>query len=339
MKKRMWSFILLGVLFVFLTACGNTDIKESMVFNYLESTAALPVGDVFVTVKESTDIQLLALSDDGTDVYLLQSNAVDVQENLRHRTYRLLASDDVSFFYATASASNAYGVGNGFRIYRYYPKRRKTKLVYKDVSLTNFDAFLGLDEIFNFFAPTAQRGDLNTSAFCIDGTDILSEYMVAQMLNAEIEAQGLQISISDSELFFCLTDSKVFFCDTFQTLWRFDPKTKVFTKLPFDTITHFFVTDQYLFVIPETGGNVLACDFDGTRMREIQMYGAEVSELYCMVSENGIVYLKDQSNRIWRIDRDLQAETYGTIVPEADWTVKNGTVYMYANETMQQVKQ
>ena len=328
MKKRMLCFILLGILLVSLTACGNTDVKESMVFNYLESTAVLPVGDVFVTVKESTDIQLLALSDDGTDVYLLQSNAVNVQESLHHRTYRLLASDDVSFFYATASASNAYGVGSGIRIYRCFPAHRKTKLVYKDVSLTNFDAFLGLDEIFNFFAPTAPRGDLYASAFCIDGTDILSEYMVAQMLIAEIEAQGLQISISDSELFFCLTNGKVFFCDTFQTLWRFDPTTKVFTKLPFDKITHFFVTEQYLFVIPRIGSNILVCDFDGTRMREIEMHGAEISELYCMVSENGIVYLKDQSNQIWKIDEQLHADICGTVLPGMDWTVKDGKIYL-----------
>ena len=339
MKKRILCILWTVFTLLSLSACGRAEIKEDIVFNYLESTALLPVGNNFAFVKGGTEICLFSLNEATKEPYLLQENAVDVMEQENHRMYRLLCADNLSFFYATWAYSTAYGAGNGFRVYRYFPESRKTKLVYKDVSLTNFDAFLGLDEIFNFFAPTAPRGDLYTSAFCIDGTDILSEYMVAQMLNAEIEAQGLQISISDSELFFCLTDGKVFFCDTFQTLWRFDPTTKVFTKLPFDKITHFFVTEQYLFVIPRIGSNILACDFDGTRMREIQMYGAEISELYCMVSENGIVYLKDQSNRIWRIDRDLQAETCGTIVPETDWTVRDGTIYMYANETMQQVKQ
>lgn len=338
MKKCLRSFLILFVLLVSLTACGRATIKKDLVFNYLESTALLAVGDAFVTVKEGTDIRLLSLSDDSTDVYHLQKNAVDVQENLNHSTYRLFAADEKSFYYGTQAFSNTYGVGNGFRIYRYFPESRKTKLVYRDVSLTNFDAFLGLDEIFSFFAPTVQHGDMN-AAFCIDGASILPGYRIAEMLSTAIEAQALDISISDSELFFCMTNGKVFFSDMHQTLWCFEPTTKVFTELPFDAVSHFFVTEQYLFVIPAIDSNILVCDFDGTTVSEIDLHGAEFTQLYCMVSENSTVYLKDQSNRIWKIDETLQAEICGTIVPEADWTVKNGTVYMYINETIQSVKQ
>lgn len=338
MKKSLQSFFILFILLVFLTACGRTTIKKDLVFNYLESISLLPVGDAFVTVKGSTDIQLLSLADDSTDVYLLQKNAVDVQEHLNHRAYRLFAADEESFYYGSQASSNAYGVGNGFRIYRYFPESRKTKLVYKDVSLTNFDAFLGLNEIFSFFAPAVQHGNMN-APFCIDGASVLPGYRIAQMLSTAIEAQALDISISDLELFFCITNGNVFFRDTFQTLWCFEPTAKKFTQLPFDTVSHFFVTEQYLFVIPAVGSNILVCNFDGTTVHEIDLHGAEFTQLYCMVSENSTIYLKDQSDHIWKIDETLQAEICGTIVPEADWTVKNGTVYMYTNGTIQPINQ
>lgn len=338
MKKRIRCFPLLFVLLVSLTACGRTTIKKDALFNYLESTALLPVGDAFVTVKDGTDIQLLSLSNGETEIYLLQSNAVDVQENLHHRNYRLLAADKTSFYYGTQASSHSYGVGNGFRIYRYFPENRKTKLVYKDVSLTNFDAFLGLDEIFSFFAPTVQHGDI-TAAFCIDGTFVLPASRIAEMLSKSIEAQALDISVSDLEFPFCLADGKIFFCDANKTLWRFDPITKVFTKLSFQTVSQFFVTAQNLFVIPRVGGNILACDFDGTIEREIDLHGAEFTQLYCMVSEDNMVYLKDQRGHIWKIDETLRARICGTIAPEADWTVKDGTIYLYANETIEAINQ
>ena len=338
MKKCFLCILLLFVSLVSLAACGRTAISENVVFNYLASTALLPVGDRFVTVKDGTDIQVLSLTDDGTDVYLLQSNAVEVQEQQQHRTCRLLSADEDSFCYATQAHANAYGVGNGFRIYRCFPASRKTKLIYKDVSLTNFEAFLGLDEIFHFFAPTVQHGDL-TAAFCVDGTAVLPAYRLAELLCEAIEAQALDISVSDAELLFCLTDGKVFFCDTAQTLWRFDPATKVFLQLPFESVSQFFVTAQNLFVIPTDGGSISACTLDGTPIREIEVRGAEFTQLYCLVSENDTVYLRDQRSRIWKIDENLQAAVCGTIAPEADWTVKDGTVYMYTNETIQQIEQ
>ena len=329
MKKRILCFLLVVFTLMSLSACGRTEIKKDLIFNYLESTALLPAGNVFATVKGGTEIRLFQLNGVTTEPYLLQENAVDVMEQEHHRIYRLLHADDQSFFYGTQAYSTAYGVGSGFRIYRYFLESRKTKLVYKDISLTNFDAFLGLNEVFGFFAPTVKDRDLATVGFCIDESNVLSSYQIAQMLNKRIKMQPVDIDIRDSELFFCLAAGKVFFTDSKEQLWHFDSKTSSLFKLPFDKVMVFFVTSKYLFVIPEIGSDISVCDFSGKPVSEIKTQGSEFAELYCLVTEGDTVYIKDQENQIWRINERLQASINGKIPPEAIWTVKDETIYYF----------
>lgn len=337
MRKKVVILILITVtVFVFIFGIlafvnNSVEIKEDTVFNYLTSTSMFSAGNKFITLgDESKTINLIQANENGTQIYKVQENAVDEIQNEHSRIYSLIATDDNSFYYSINSFSNAYGVSNGTRIYRYDIKAGKTEVIYRDVSLTNFDAFLGLDEILNFFAPTGNNSG-GLSGYCINGKEILTQSVLVELLLDKIKEQGLDLNIDNRAIRYCISNRNVFFTDAENNLWVYNSKTKGISQLPFYNISAFFVTKNNLFVIPSLGDNISVCDLNGNFVKEIEIFGAEFPALNSLQIENDRVYFKDGNNIVWVIDENLKVVDASLIEPEAEWTVKEGVVYTWNN--------
>ena len=337
MKKKVVILILIAVTvfvssFAILAFANNgVKIKENTVFNYLTSTSMFSTGNKFITLgDESTTINLIQANENGTQIYKVQENAVDETQNEHSRTYSLIAADDESFYYYVNSYSESYGVSNGTRIYRYFIKTGRNEIVYRDVSLTNFDAFLGLDEILNFYAPTSNvSGGL--SGYCVNGEHILIQSDIVELLLNNTKVQDVDLNIDSRAIRYCISNRKVFFTDADDNLWVYDSKTKKTYTLPFCDISAFFVTQSNLFVIPSLGDNISVCDLEGNFIKEIEIYGAKFSALNSLQIENNRAYFKDENNIVWVIDENLKVVDASLIEPEAEWTVKKGVVYIWNN--------
>lgn len=337
MKKKVVILILIAVTvfvssFAILAFANNgVKIKEDTVFNYLTSTSMFSVGNKFITLgDEAKTIDLIQSNENGAQIYKVQENAVDEIQNEHSRTYSLIAADDESFYYYANSYSESYGVSNGTRIYRYFVETGRSEIVYRDVSLTNFDAFLGLDEILNFYAPISNvSGGL--SGYCVNGQHILTQSDIVELLLNDAKVQDVVLNIDSRAIRYCISNRKIFFTDAEDNLWVYDSKTKKTYTLPFCDISAFFVTQRNLFVIPSFGDNISVCDLDGNFIKEVEIYGVKFSALNSLQIENNKVYFKDENNIVWVIDENLKVVDASLIKPEAAWTVKEGVVYTLNN--------
>lgn len=337
MKKKVVILILTAVtVFVsiigkFIFADSKVKIKEDTVFNYMTSTEMLSAGNTFITLgDESKTINLIQTYENGTQVYKVQENAVDEIQNKHNRIYSLISADDNSFYYYLNSFSNAYGVSNGTRIYRYDIKTGKAEVVYRDVSLTNFDAFLGLDEILDFYAPTGNNSG-GLSGYCINGKEIMTQSVLVELLLDKIKEHDLDLNINSRAIRYCISNRNVFFTDISDNLWVYNSETKEILRLPFYNVSAFFVTKNNLFVIPSLGDNISVCDIDGNFVKEIEIFGAKFSTLNSLQIENNRVYFKDENNIVWVIDENLKVVDASLIEPDVSWTVKEGVIYTWNN--------
>ena len=301
-----------------------------MLLNYADNPSLIAVGNTFVTVSEGNNEICIFPSDGGAAPYVYAENAVFICEHEHHGGDSPVGADDVSFYYLRRSYSgDGYGEGHGARIYRYYVDTGKTELVYRDVALTNFDGFLGLEDILGFSGPVSDGAVTEMGGFWIDGTYLLTAADLLGMLKEANEAQSAGIRLGDHGFDYCVSGESVFFTDAFRNLYLYRMDTNAFTRLPFQSVSMFFVTQRHLFVIPTPGADITVCDLYGNSIKTIPMDGAVFDSANCCRTENGALYLQDQIGIIWKIDEALTSSMVCYVTPETRWTVKNGKVYFY----------
>ena len=333
MKTRTFALILCVLLIFAFSSCGEQAPQKPVLLNYTDNPSLLAVGNTFVTVSENNNEICIFPTDGSAMPYVYAENAVFICEHEHHGGYSLVGADDVSFYYLRRSYSgDGYGEGHGARIYRYYVDTGKSELVYRDVALTNFDGFLGLEDILGFSGPVSNSAVTEMGGFWIDGKYILTAADLLQTVKEENEAQSAGIRLGDHGFDYCVSDKSVFFTDAFRNLYLYRLDAGTFTELAFNAVSMFFVTEKNLFVIPSEGADLTVCDLYGSVIKTIPMESAVFNNAHCSRTENGALYLQDQIGIIWRIDESLTSSMVCYIPLETRWTVKNGIVYYYNAE-------
>ena len=333
MKKRTFAIILCVLLLLVFPSCREQTPQSDVLLNYADNSSLLAVGNFFVTVSEGNNEIYVFPANTGAAPYVYAENAVFICEHEHHGGYSLVGADDVSFYYLRRSYSgDGYGEGHGARIYRYYVDTGKTELVYRDVALTNFDGFLGLEDILGFSGPVSDGAVTEMGGFWIDGADLLTAADLLQMLRDANEAQSAGIQLGDHGFEYCVSGESVFFTDAFQKLYLYRMDNETFQELPFHSVSMFFVTGRHLFVIPTPGADITVCDLYGDSVKNIPMDGAVFDNAHCCRTENGALYLQDQIGIILKIDETLTSSMVCYVAPETRWVVKNGEIYYYNAE-------
>ena len=333
MKKRTLAIIFCVSLFWAFSSCGEQTPQKPVLLNYTDNPSLLATGNTFVTVSDGNN-EICIFPADGNDApYVYAENAVFICEHEHHGGYSLVGADDVSFYYLRRSFSgDGYGEGHGARIYRYDVAAGKTELVYRDVALTNFDGFLGLEDIIGFSGPVSEGAVTEMGGFWIDGTYLLTAADLLGMLKEANETQSAGIRLGDHGFDYCVSGESVVFTDAFRNLYLYRIDTNSFTRLPFQSVSMFFVTVQNLFVIPTPGADITVYDLYGNSKKTIPTDGAIFDNAHCCRTENGALYLQDQIGIIWKIDETLTSAMVCYVTPETRWTVKNGEIYYYNAE-------
>lgn len=333
MKKRTLAVILCVSLFLAFSSCGKQSPQRTVLLNYANNPSLLAVGSFFVTVSEGNNEIYVFPANGDTTPYVYAENAVFICEHEHHGGYSLVGADDVSFYYLRRSYSgDGYGEGHGARIYRYYVDTGKTELVYRDVALTNFDGFLGLEDIFGFSGPVSDGAVTEMGGFWIDGKYLLTAADLLGMLKEANETQSAGIRLGDYGFDYCVSGGSVFFTNAFRNLYLYRMDIETFTRLPFSSVSMFFVTERNLFVIPTPGADITVYDLYGNSIKTIPMDGAVFDSANCCSTENGALYLQDQIGIIWKIDEALTGSMVCYVTPETRWTVKNGEIFYYIAE-------
>ena len=335
MKKRIVAIALFLVFLLLPSACEKELPEGNVLLNFFAATPMVAAGGVFAVVGDGGNELLLFSPQKRSAPLVLAENAVSVCENAHHGGYALVGADAESFYYLRRSYSgNGYGEGHGSRIYRYFPKNGRTELVYRDVALTNFDGFLGLEDMLGFHNPLSDGAVTERGGFWIRGNAVLTRDDLLRMLKSENEARSAGIRLSDHLTRICLTGDSVFFTDAFQNLYLYRMDTETFRKLPFEAVSMFFVTEENLFVIRSPGGDITVCDRYGELVRTIPADGAVFSNANCCRTENGTLFLQDETGVIWKIGKNLMVEALFYVAPDKTmWTVSDGMVYYYDAET------
>ncbi len=298
MKKILFFLLPTLLSLFFLNSCSSDKIEYKNIYNYMQSTVVLSCGNHFVKLNNKVPY---VFSEDEENGYSVISNSVELTQT---GIMRLLYADDVSFYYSTIEASSNYGNGNGYRIYRYFPERGNKVLVYSDVSITNFDSVLGLEDVFNISAPTSGNNISFSSGFYFDGEVVIPDYKMKQIVLDIIEKQEMDIELFSSGFRFAVTDNKVLFADVMGKIWQFNPKTGVIKKFYDETVLNFFVTDKNIFVISSITGKTSVLDLYGNILKEFETTDVEFSLNSLQISDNGCFLLDDDCN-IWYIDSNL----------------------------------
>ena len=330
MKMKKIAVVLFLVLFICTPACAMKPTERNVLLNYAAASSLVVSGGTFAVVGKGGNEILIFPPGSRDAPFVLAENAVFVCENEHHGGYFLVGADDESFYYLCRSYSgNGYGAGHGARIYRYHLKNGKTELVYRDVALTNFDGFLGLEDMLGLQNPLSNGAVTEMGGFWIKGTAVLTPEDVLQRLKNANEAQNAGVRLSDRLSRFCVSGSSVFFTDAFQNLYLYRMDTDAFKVLPFEAVSMFFVTEENLFVIRSPGADITVCDGYGEYVKTISSDGAVFSNAHCCRTENGALFLQDETGIIWKIDEKLSVSEVFYVDPEIMWTVSGGIVYYY----------
>lgn len=333
MIRKTFIFIICIALVLAFSSCAKQMPQRAVLLNYTDNPSLLAVGNFFVTISEGNNEIYVFPANAGAAPYVYAENAVFICEHEHHGGYSLVGADDVSFYYLRRSYSgDDYGEGHGARIYRYYVDTGKTELVYRDVALTNFDGFLGLEDILGFSDPVSDGAVTEMGGFWIDGTYLLTAADLLQMLKDANVAQNAGIRLGDHGFEYCVSGESVFFTDAFQNLYLYRMDNETFQELPFHSVSMFFVTRRHLFVITTPGADITVCDLYGDSVKTIPMDGAVFDNAHCCRTGNGALYLQDQIGIIWKIDEALTGSMVCYVTPETRWTVKNGVIYYYNAE-------
>ena len=195
MKKRI-ALLLIFVLLLTASGCGSSIDgyvpSAGLTVNYLQGmrTQLVSTGS-FTAMSEDGHI---VLYHDGQKRYLEDTAA----EILSHRTAGVISADENSFYYYTETTAEVYGEGNGLRVYRYDPETRKSKLVFRDNSVSNTDGFLGLEDVFQW--DRLASGHLRDNYyFLVDGDTVFPVYTLLTFLVEEAERQGKEISFPEED--------------------------------------------------------------------------------------------------------------------------------------------
>lgn len=323
--KKISLLLLILLSLLFLNSCSSDKTEYENVYNYMQSTAILSCGNHFVKLNNRVPY---VFSENEENGYSVISNSVELTQA---GIIRILYADNVSFYYSTVEASNNYGNGNGYRIYRYFPESGNKELVYSDVSITNFDSTLGLEDIFNISAPTSGNDISFSSGFYFDGDIVIPDYKMKHIILEIIEKQELDIELFSSGFRFAVTDNKVLFADVMGKIWQYNPKIGTIKKFYDETVLNFFVTDKNIFVISSITGKISALDLYGNILKEFETIDADFSLNSLQISDNACFLLDDNCN-IWYIDSNLNMSKTLFKSLSGYWCIRDNQIMIFEED-------
>ena len=319
MKKIIAIISCLLPLFLFGACTPNTE-SYSSVYNYMQSLSLLSCGVFYVKIGERVPC---VLDKDGNG-FTVMRNAVELSEA---GIVRVLYSDSNSFYYATVEMADSYGNGNGYRIYRYYLKTGKEKLIYSDVSVTNFDSILGLEDVFNFSAPTSGHGLSHSSLFYINGDTVMPDYKIKKVIAQAIENEKSEIELSSISFKFAVTNKKVLFTDALGKLWVYSPQTRKITQFCTQTVSDFFVTENKVFAFSVDAEEIKVFDVYANEIKSIDIKGVSFPQNSLQLSGDEC-FLRDDDGRIWYIDENADM-TVTLFKASGLWCVNGSKMVLY----------
>ena len=323
--KKLLSVLLLLFISFSLGSCSSQKEEFDTVYNYLLSFSLLNSEDRFIITKNNVPFVFSAGKGSG---YSVIENAIELT-GAKNR--RAVYADADSFCYSVIETSSSYGSGNGYRIYKYDFNHKKSYLMFSDVSITNFDSMLGLEDVFQFSPPTSGHAINLLSGFYIDGNRVIPDYVIKQRIQNLIDKNKLRIELPATGLRFAVTNHKVYFLDVLGTLWQYDPAAQTIEKFYPDAVSDFFVTEKNLFLISRISNSIDVLDLSGNNVKTCDITGISFPA-YSLNVSNGECCLKDDNGRIWYIDSDLNM--YQTLFTTSTgyWCFLDGQIMLYEDE-------
>ncbi len=315
----------IGIIFCFLnllifSGCTGNDESYNKVFNYMESLSLLSCSDFYV----KTENRVPRIFDEKGNSYTVTDNAVELSNT---GIRQVLHADSDSFYYSTVQMAESYRSGNGYRIYRYYPKTGESKLIYSDVPVTNFDSILGLEDVFNISAPTSGHSAMFSTLFYIDGDTVIPYYKIKNIIAEAIEEEQVEIELSSVGFNFAVTNRKLIFADALGKLWIYSPKTRKTTPFCTQTVSHFFVTESKVFAFSAEKEEIIVFDVYGNEIKSLDIKGISFSRNSLKVQGNES-FLKDENGRIWYIDENADM-SITLFIATGNWCINGSKIILY----------
>jgi hypothetical protein len=330
MKKLFW-LALIQLLLVLLAGCGKKsvldEIPNTAQANYMEHGQLCKCGDTILFCDDHG----LNLMKNGI-VRSLDPNVVASMSEKAPRT-EVIAARDNAIYWLSETYAEQYGEGNGVRIYRYDPKTGDSELVHKDVSISNTDGLLGLEDIFHL--PMLTSGHINgDGGYLILEDRVIPGWDILKAIQAEADAQKLDLHLPDDYFSFALTNGNLFFNDASYKLWRFCLANHSFHCLDVDRVLSYFVFDGRLFVIPTYGADIEVFSPEGSRIQAVPVDGFGCSG--SLIQDNGVLWLEGESGFLC-IDSQLRTRKVNFPLADYRWTIENAILYYYENDTINEL--
>lgn len=322
--KKIICLIISFVCVFLLTSCSYEKTEYKKVYNYMQATALLCCGDYIITIKDKVPYVYNTKDKKG---YSVISDAVS---QTKSGVIRLMYAADDSFYYMLTETAEKYGSGNGYRIFRFYPETRKEKLIFKDVSVTNFDSVLGLEDIIDISAPSSGHSVSYSGCFYFDNNKVIPYYKMKDEVLKSASVKNIETNSYASELRFAVSNGYIFFTDITDTLIRYDPNNDEYEKFVSYCVEDFWVTQNNVFIRDENDLSLTAYDFEGNPVKTYFQKGLSFPRGSLRL-HNDECYMLCEDGSLYHIDENLNFSKTDTVIESPYWYVTESGVRVFEN--------
>ena len=290
---------------------NDNDYPTGLIFNYMENHLSVNTDD-YIVVNYSMKKYLYNKKTKETTI--LAGSVFDLDENGTN----LIGAKDNTLYYIAIDDSTG-----GSAIYAFNLDSLDKEIIDTKNEVSNFDAFLGTEDILGIADPGLDIMSIMMSSVWINSRGRHNTDSVRAFLS-EKDATGAYGVSNTTKI--CTTDDYIFFVNELSTLYVYSYADNSFAKLVDDRITDFFITENKIYYIEMDKSSVLySCDYKGENICRVGEIKPE-----CVKFSKGIVYVSDTQSIYKITDGKL---TKVTDAVSTNWDVDEKNIYVYDIDT------
>lgn len=314
MKKIIAFIVIFAVLAgSIIYIINDNDYPTGLIFNYMENHLSVNTDD-YIVVNYSMKKYLY--NKKAQETTILAGSVFDLDENGTN----LIGAKDNTLYYIAVDDSTG-----GSAIYAFNLDSLDKEIIDTKNEVSNFDAFLGTEDILGIADPGLDIMSIMMSSVWINSKGRHDTDSVRAFLS-EKDATGAYGVSNITKI--CTTDDYIFFVNELSTLYVYSYADNSFAKLADDRITDFFITENNVYYYSaDKSGKLFVIDYAGKNNKYVT--DITLSNLHI---RNGIIYAKSESSDIYKID-DEKCDLIVQEINEDIWNSDGYNLYVFDSST------